>query len=161
MSKINERLSYKTLWTIEKFKSDKDYKEGNSYATDVAEGNLLLNEGITELLKLLVGDTADAYSNANARLGVGNSSTAASASDTGLLGGSTAFKAMEATFPQVSAQTVTFKSVFGSADANFDWEEFTVDNGSTPNDNLNRKVESKGTKSSGETWTLTLTITIS
>lgn len=125
------------------------------------EHNLLLNEGITRLLNLLTGTTTNPYNNANARIGVGNSTTAAAATQTALQGGSTLFKAMDATYPQVSGQTVTFRATFGGTDANFAWEEFSIDNGSTPNENLNRKVQALGTKSSGSTWVLTVTITIS
>ncbi len=124
------------------------------------EGNLMLNEGIDEIWDLVTGVGGTVYSNANARIGVGNSNTAADATQTGLLGGSTAFKAMEGGYPTSTTQKVTFKSSFGDAEANFAWEEWTVDNGATPDKNLNRKVESLGTKSTG-TWTLEVSITLS
>jgi hypothetical protein len=155
---MKEFVTYEAQWTIEK------YKDGaiKPYETRNWHHNCLLNEGINELWTLVAGGSATAYSNANARLGVGNSNTAAQATDTALLGGSTCFKAMEAGYPTYGAsQKITFKSSFGSSDGNFAWEEFTVDNGSSPNKNLNRYVSSKGTKSAGETWTLTLDITLS
>jgi hypothetical protein len=69
---------------------------------------------------------------------------------------------MEATYPLVSAQTVTFRSVFATGDANYDWNEFTAINASTDTgENLNRKVSAQGTKAAGQTWTLDLAITIS
>ena len=40
-------------------------------------------------------------------------------------------KAMEATYHQISSQTTTWRAVFGSAEANFAWEEFTVVNASS------------------------------
>jgi hypothetical protein len=67
---------------------------------------------------------------------------------------------MESGYPQISNQITTWRSVFGSDDANEAWNEFTVCNaGSNAGDNLNRKVSSQGTKASGQTWTLDLSIT--
>jgi len=125
------------------------------------KGNLLLNEGIQEMWDLVIGATAtSAYNNTNARLGVGANTTAAAATQTALQDGSALFKAMNATYPIRTNQTMDFKSDFTSGEANFAWNEWGVDNGSTRNKNMNRKVESLGTKSTG-TWTLTGSITIS
>ena len=102
-----------------------------------------------------------AYSNANARIGVGNGTAAADPVQTALQGGSTAFAAMEATYPIRAAQTLSFRSIFGSGVANFAWEEWTVDNGAARNRNMNRKVQAMGTKVSGAVWQLTVDITLS
>ena len=124
------------------------------------EGNLLLNEGIDEMWDLITGAGGTAYNNTNARIGVGNGTAAAAATQTGLQGGSTAFKAIEASYPTSTSQKATFRSSFGSSEGNFAWEEWTVDNGATADKNLNRKVESLGTKSGG-TWTLEVSVTLS
>jgi hypothetical protein len=156
-----ERVGYRTRWTVEKWRRSADHAAGR--APDLVEhvdGNLLLNEGINELLTLLIGGSATTYSNANAQLGVGTSATSAQATDTDLLG-TAVWKAMDSTYPQVAGSVVTFKSTYGSSDANQAWNEFSVRNGATANKNLNRKVEAKGTKASGETWVLTLTVTLS
>lgn len=161
MVSSTDRFGFATCWTIEKWSRSEDHAAGLAPdAVDTIDGNLLLNEGITESLTLLIGGSATAYNNTTAQLGVGTSTTAAAATDTDLLG-TAVWKAMDATYPSVSDQTVTFKATFGASDANQAWEEFSVRNGATANKNLNRKVESKGTKSSGETWVLTLTITVS
>lgn len=129
--------------------------------TEERQGNLLLNEGIQEMWDLVIGATAtSAYSNANARLGVGANTTAAAATQTALQDGSALYKAMVATWPIRTNQTMDFKSDFTSGEANFAWQEWSVDNGSVRSRNMNRKVESLGTKSTG-TWTLTGSITIS
>lgn len=160
---MEDKIGYKPVWTIKKYENDEAYKDNRPFEEKIIEGNLLLNEGITRLLNLLIGGGGTTFANANAYIGVGDSSTAASASQTGLQAATNKlYKAMEATYPQISSQTVTFRSVFGSSDANFAWEEFTVANGnSDASENLNRKVSSQGTKSSGQTWTLDLTITFS
>src|SRR3972149_69403 len=56
----------------------------HAYELRLIEGNLLLNEGITALQNLLIGAAETAFNNANSYLGVGDSSTAASAGQTGL-----------------------------------------------------------------------------
>jgi hypothetical protein len=69
---------------------------------------------------------------------------------------------MDATYPQRSNQTAEWRATFGSSDANYAWEEYTVVNAaSDTGKNLNRKTASKGTKASGESWVLSLQITFS
>lgn len=159
-------------WTIRRFDSDDDYARWASgdvspdcepYETTIIRGNLLLNEGITELGKLMaVGGAATAWDNTNANLGVGNSTTAAAATDTGLIGASKLYKGMEATFPSQVAQTITWRAQFTSGEANFAWAEFSLSNTTLDTgDNLNRLVSAQGTKTSGQTWTLDLDITFS
>lgn len=141
------------------------------------EGNLLLNEGIGRLLDLLVAAGGVAYNNANAFTGVGDTSTAEAATQTELQAAAAAtnrfYKAMNATFPlrpgSNGAQSADWRSDFISSEANFVWNEWTVAAGTTTasgggfltgTTNLNRKVQSLGTKTTG-TWTLTGTVTIS
>jgi hypothetical protein len=120
--------------------------------TEVFEGNLGLNEGIAELIDIICGlGTPTKWDNTNARLGVGNSNVAADPTQTALQGATKTFKAMDTGYPQRSAQTAEWRATFGSAEGNHAWEEFTVVNAADDTgDNLNRKVESKGTKVSGE-----------
>lgn len=159
---MKDRIGYTPKWTITKYASDEAFKNDKPFAKSVFEGNLLLNEGIAELLLLLTGGVATAFNNANANIGVGNDATAASASQTDLIGASKTYKSMETSYPSVSGQTVTFRAVFGSADGNHAWQEFTVANGTSGTaDNLNRKVDDQGTKASGQTWTVDLEITFS
>ena len=146
-------------WRIERFLSG----ELKPYNVSEFDGNLALNEGLNELWSLVAGDGgAVAFDNTNAYIGVGDSATAAAASQTGLQAAANKLYAgMEASYPQYgSNQQIIFRSVFGSADANWDWNEFTVANGNSDSDvNLDRKVSAQGTKAVGQTWTITLTIT--
>lgn len=128
-------------------------------AIEEYEGNALLNEGITRLLNLLVGGGGTSYSATNARIGVGNGTAAVAATQTGLQGASTLYKALDSA-PTVSGQQVQFAATFGDTEANFDWNEWSVDNGATAAENLNRRQVAMGSKSGG-TWTLTVTITLS
>lgn len=132
-----------------------DYFEGH--------GNLLLNEGVALLEDLLIGAAGTTFSNANAFIGVGDSSTAELATDTGLNAATNKlYKAMDATFPSRASQTVTWRSTFGTTDANFTWNEWTVANGSSnAATNLNHKTAAMGSKAAGSTWTLSVSVTIS
>jgi hypothetical protein len=161
--KIQENPHYRAEWLITKYADDAAFVLCQPYDVVHVPNNMLLNEGIGELLDLLGGIGGTAFSNANAYLAVGDSSTAEAASQTDLQAATNkTYKAMAATYPQRSAQTLTFQSVFGSADANYAWNEFSVANGNSgASKNLNRKVSAQGTKASGQTWTLQLAITIS
>lgn len=133
----------------------------NTIPYEVIEGeeNCLLNTGIDEMWDLIVGDSANHFSEAKAQLGVGNSSTAANASQTDLLGASKTYKGMESGYPTSTDQKITLKASFGDAEANYDWNEWVAkqsDSGKC----LNRKVDSLGTKTGG-TWTLEVAITLS
>ena len=159
----------KARWRIEKYQGD--YKR----AQDIPKGlkpfevlefeyNLLLNEGINELWTLVCSASGTKFDNTNAYIGVGDSNTAADAAQTGLQAATNKlYKAMDGGYPTYgSSQKATWKSTFGSADANWTWNEITVANGnSDAAKNLNRKVQSMGTKASGTTWVATLEITLS
>lgn len=174
-TEVLEKGKLKSRWFIERFRDEEAFLRGEKSsvidadgrelpAESIIEGNLLLNEGIAVVLDLACAMASPtAFSNAAAYLGVGDSSTAAAATQTGLQASTNkAYIAMESGYPQRSNQTVSFRSVFGSSDGNFAWAEFTVANGnSDAAANLNRVVSSQGTKASGQTWTLTLTITLS
>ena len=126
-------------------------------------GNVLLNEGINLLWTLACGGSGTPWNNANAYIGVGDSDTAESADQTGLLGTNKAYKGMDSGYPQYgSNQQARWQATFGAAEANFTWNEITVANGSSDDAvNLNRKVQNLGTKASGTTWVAQLTITLS
>jgi hypothetical protein len=127
------------------------------------EGNCLLNTGIDEMWDLITGAVSGAdhiYDNAAAQIGVGDSDTAADPTDTDLVAAvNKTYKGMEDGYPTSTSQKATFKSSFGSDDANYTWNEWVVKQ-STSTICLNRKVESLGTKATG-TWTLEVSITFS
>ncbi len=124
--------------------------------------NSMLNEGSQQLIDLAIeADAVNYYTNALARMGVGDGTGAVVATQTGLLGGSTSFVAMEATFPSRTTERVDFKGSYADGVAEFAWEEFSVDNGASSNKNLQRLLASKGTKGTGEVWTAEVQITFS
>lgn len=160
-----DRLDWKVEAQVSKWARSEDHDAGlePDEVLDVS-GNLLLNAGITRLVNLAVGAGGTAYNAANSRIGVGNSTSAASAAQTDLQGGSKYFQLV--TSAVASAQTITWVAAFGTADGNFAWEEWGVDNGASSSATvvtplLNRRVAAMGTKVSGSTWTLTVTVTLS
>ena len=176
-----DKIGWKAKWRIDKFKDPEGeiamvLQSGMSMAeaislygraficTEEFEANIALNEGLQELIDIICGiGTPTKWDNANARLGVGDSNAAESATQTGLQAATNkTYKAMDATYPQRSNQTAEWRATFGSSEANYAWEEYTVVNASSDTGkNLNRKISSKSTKASGETWTLSLQITFS
>ncbi len=158
---VNDIIIHDSQWTIKKYENDQAFEDNNPYSVSHIKDNILLNEGIGEFLLLLTGGTATAFSNANSYLGVGDSNTAEAATQTDLQAATNKlYKAMSTTYPSISNQTITWRAVFTGAEANFAWNEFTVANASSGSGkNLNRKVSAQGTKTSGQTWTLDLSIT--
>jgi hypothetical protein len=135
-------------------------KEFRPYEVIEGEGNCLLNSGINEMWDLIVGDSANHFSNSYATIGVGDSSTAAAATQTDLQASTNkTYKGMVTGYPTSTTQKATFKASFGDSEANYAWNEWVVKQSSS-GICLNRKVDSLGTKSSG-TWTLEVSITLS
>lgn len=121
----------------------------------------ITNAGAVLAATALINDSATFLNNANAYLGVGDSTTAFSAAHTDLQAATNKLrKAMDATYPQRSSNVLTFRSTFGTSDANFAWQEWGVFNASASGTLFSRKVESLGTKTSAQTWILTATITV-
>ncbi len=166
---------WRARWTVEKrWGDDQDVEP---YEVIDREGNLLMYGGASCLWECLEGNgtaTADQtltyFSNARAAIGVGDSSTAAAATQTDLQAASNKLrKAMEASYPDHTdgttsgAASVSYRSLFGTSDANFAWAEWGVFNSATAATGrmLNRKVESLGTKTSAASWTFTVTLTLS
>ncbi len=133
------------------------------YEVIEGEGNCLLNIGIDEIWDLVTGAVSGAshiFDNAAAQIGVGDSNTAADATQTDLQAATNkTYKGMESGYPTSTSQKATFKASFGPSEANYAWEEWVVKQ-STSSICLNRKVESLGTKSTG-TWTLEVEISLS
>lgn len=140
------------------------------------DGNLLMYGGASCQWQTLIGNgTVTAgqaltyFNNAQAAIGVGDSTTAAAATQTDLQAATNKLrKAMDSTYPQHTdattsgAANIVFRSTFATGDANYAWQEWGIFNSTSAGTGrmLNRKVESLGTKTSASTWTLTLTITL-
>jgi len=180
LSSLRDSVSWRSRWRIDRFR-DPDGKIGEMLkkgasvedavvrarglyiGSEFFEENVALNEGLGELIDIICGLGAPTkWDNANARLGVGDSNAAEDPSQTGLQGAVKTFKGMDTGYPQRSGQQAEWRATFGSAEGNHAWEEFTVVNATDDSGkNLNRKVASKGSKQSGETWTLSFKVSFS
>lgn len=110
---------------------------------------------------IIGGSSYTKFNNANAYLGVGDSSTAFAAAQTDLQAATNKHReAMDATYPQRSTNVLTFVATFETADANFAWNEWGIFNAASAGEMLNRVVESLGTKTSAAEWELTVTLTL-
>lgn len=160
------RMNVKAV--VEKYRGDP--KPGDlPYEVVEVDGNTLLYGGASALWHFMVtsAPTLTIFNNANAKLGVGSSSTAVVLTQTDLQGASKTRVAMEATFPThtdgttSTAASVQFKMSANTATANHAWEEWGLFNAAAAGRMFNRKVESFGTKTGADTWTLTVTFTAS
>jgi hypothetical protein len=169
----HEPIKWKAVWRLEKFWGD-DIASAVPYDVIEREGNLLMHGGAAAIWQALIGNgTVTAgqpltyFNNANACLGVGDSTSAAAATQTDLQAATNKLrKAQDATFPQhtdgtsPANATITFRATFGTGDANFAWNEWGIFNAATGGRMLNRKVESLGTKTSAASWVLTVTLSL-
>lgn len=122
----------------------------------------LTNAGRDFIAQAIVNASSPTFfDNSNSYIGVGDSNTAFAASQTDLQAASNKTrKAMDATYPTRSTNVLTFRSTFGTSDANYAWEEWGVFNASSAGTMLSRKVESLGTKTSAQSWQMTGTLTV-
>lgn len=109
----------------------------------------------------LTGGGAALFDNANAYIGVGNGTTAFAATQADLVGASKFRKGMDAGYPQVAGNVMTFRSTFATGDANFAWQEWGIFNAASGGTMMNRVVQDNGTKASTETKQVTVTVTLS
>ncbi len=121
----------------------------------------LTNAGRNDFAAVIIGDAITDFDNANAYIGVGDSTDAFDKTETDLQAATNKFRqGMEATYPTRATNVLTFRSLFATGDANFAWQEWAVFNASTAGTMLNRKVESLGTKTSAQSWQFTVTLTV-
>lgn len=179
-NKNHEPIQWQVAVNLEKYDGDvsqDQINDPNFKPVEVIdrEGNLLVIGGASALWQRLIGTGVTAFDNSNAYLSVGDSTTAAADTQTELQAGTNRVrKAMDSTYPQHTdstsssgAKSITFRSTYGTTDANFAWQEWGIFNsagtGGPPTTGgrmLNRKVESLGTKTSSATWVLTVTISL-
>ncbi|HXS93171.1 MAG TPA: phage tail protein [Candidatus Limnocylindrales bacterium] len=91
-------------------------------------------------------------------IGVGDGTAAFSNTQTDLQGTNKYRQAVDAGFPQVSGNTVTYQATFPASVANYAWNEWGVFTaGGTM---ISRKVETVGTKPNNQSWQFTVTLTV-
>jgi hypothetical protein len=137
-------------------------------------GNLVTTAGLNRWTSRLIANTDQALAATSGRVGVGDGAGTAAVGDTDLSAsaGSTHrwFQVLDATYPTQANGLVTCKATLGASDGNFAWNEICIDIG-TPTVSsgntvsallLNHKTSiAQGTKTSGQSWTASATITYS
>jgi hypothetical protein len=141
-----------------------------SYETSEVVGNVVTTAGWTRASNLLTNQGAtQALDATHTRIGAGDGAGTAAAGDTDLsasAGSSHRWFQLVSGVGTVSTNTLAFTASFASADGNFAWNEFGIDVGNTASSNAvaallyNHKTSiAQGTKASGQTWSVTATVT--
>lgn len=172
-------IQYDSAQWIARIQVDKfwgDEIEGQEPYETIVTDNLLMYGGVSAIWECLIGNgTASAgaaltyFNNAQAAIGVGDSTTAAAATQNNLSAASNKLrKGMNAGFPThtdgvvIGSKTIQWQATFSTAEANYAWQECAVFNSTTDGTGrmLNRKVENLGTKTSASSWQVTVSIDI-
>jgi len=120
----------------------------------------LTNAGRDFIAGAIAGFETTLFNNTNARIGVGDGTTAFAATQTDLQGTNKYRKGMDTSYPTRSNNVLTFQSTFGTSEANFAWQEWGIFNAASAGTMLCRLVENNGTKLSGQTWVFQVQITV-
>lgn len=129
-------------------------------------GNMLMFGGASAIWDRLTGAATVTAFGTGSYIGVGNSSASNVATFTDLQGASKARAAMVATFPAhtdgtvEASSNVIYQAEFGTGAGNFAWNEIGLFNASTAGRMLNRMVGDWGTKTSADTWVVTMVLGI-
>lgn len=160
---ISEHLQWRVHWRIEKWADTANKLLGLAPDEVLCDSqNIVLDGGANEMLKLITGTGGTPYNSTNTYIYVGSDSTPENAAQTGIIatGANAAYSLVDSGFPTISGRTVVFAASFGDNDANFNWREISVSNGTGANAvPLNRKVGTFGTKATG-TWTIQISISL-
>lgn len=151
------------LFEVKKYRNQADFLADRPYAVERFR-NAFTTAGLQAMGRLLTAQgSVTAFSNANAHVGVGDSTTAFSAAHTDLQASTNKLrKAMETGYPTDPTNGAwVWRAVFGSSEGNYAWAEHAVFNASSGGIMLCRVVSAQGTKTSGQTWTVTYTMTVS
>lgn len=159
---VRDSAKLRGVFRLEKFLDDAAHAANAPYEVTEFE-NAFTTVGLQAMGRLLTNQGAvSAFSNANANLGVGDSNTAFAVGQTDLQAGANKLrKAMDATYPTDPTSGVwVWRASFTSAEANYAWAEMAVFNANAAGIMLCRVVSAQGTKTSGQTWVLTYTMTV-
>lgn len=172
MLSLHESGLWKCLFRIETFQGE--WAPGAIPIDVVETDNTLMNGGVSLLWALArnatgagTGDLAY-LNNANAAIGAGDGTAAVADTQNNLQGVNRLRVGMDAGYPQhtdgtaTGSKTITFRSTYSTAQANYDWQEISVHNSATDGSGrmLNRKLQAIGVKSNTVSRIVTATITI-
>lgn len=139
-------------WQLQKFR-DGDLEP---YETLELGLNGVTTIGCNNLADVMSGLGGVPLSAANSFIGVGDNNAAFNVAQTDLQSPLNKIrKPMMSGFPSRSAQTLTYRSNFTTAEANYSWEEWGIFWNLVGASMVSRRVQSIGTKTSSDNWTLT------
>ena len=121
----------------------------------------LTDKGVAAAAGCIIGDPTPIYNAANARVGIGDSSTAFDVTQTDLQAATNKFRKLVDSAPIRTANAMEFTSIFTASEANFAWNEMAVFNSSSGDSMLTRRTISLGTKTSLDAWTITAVVILS
>lgn len=134
----------------------------NLYEIVEAAPNLFLTNGVLKLWNLAAGVSAVHLDATNARLAVGDSSTAAAAGQVDLQAVTNKLRKVVTGAPVISTNQITFSASFGTSEANWAWLEVGVANDAS-GDLISRTAINSpglGTKVNTAVWVLNWTLSI-
>jgi hypothetical protein len=139
-------------------KVEKYYKgEEKPYDTMISH-NIWLNTGWDELLKLIIGTSANHFNGTNTKCGIGDDATAADVAQTDLLAATNkTYVTVDSGYPTQSSQVAVFQFTFGASSANYAWSELVIKNNAS-SICWNRNATGWGSKTSAEIWMVTVTL---
>lgn len=124
----------------------------------------LTTAGRDFIASAIINDSTPAFfTNAIAAIGVGDSSTGFAVGQTNLQAATNKLRVgMDASFPSIATNQLSFQSTFATGQANYTWAEWGVFNNTVDASGtmLSRKVEALGTKTSAQTWQVTVTLDV-
>jgi len=126
----------------------------------------LTNAGRDVICDLIIGAAVNKYDTTNGHLSVGDSTTAFANTQTELQAVTNRTR-KQLTSSTRSTNVISFVTTYASGDANYSWQEFgtfnAVGSGGPPvtgGTMLHRVVSNQGTKVAGQSWQLTMALTI-
>lgn len=126
----------------------------------------LTNAGRDAICGLIIGDATNNYNATNGYLSVGDSTTAFANTQTELQAVTNRTR-KQLTSSTRATNVISFVTTYASGDANYSWQEFgtfnAVGTGGPPvtgGTMLHRVVSNQGTKVAGQSWQLTMALTI-
>lgn len=170
---LTEIAEFKKAHGLEATKKEYAYALLDSSAF-APNGLCTIGIGILWNLVIETGAPYVGFSNTDARLGVSDDTTAFTASQANLLpsgSGNMFMQVIDFGFPVIYTNQTGWEATFDGSTANQSWQSFGVDNDAADGAGssianydgvhiglLNRFVSDQGTKTTGQTWVLTLVI---
>jgi hypothetical protein len=159
-------IKLRGIWLIRKFDDEATFEAmlaGDPEALpfeEIESENGFLTTGITELWNIFTGANANTANSSRLQIGIGDSSTAFSASQTGLQStdGNILWQTVDSGYPTVSGATLTAQATIGVTAALYTWNEMGLKNSATGTV-YDRVVANQGTKSGSNVWTAQVAIT--